>query len=182
MSTKKVITRKIVIPNNITLEKDKGLIVLSSHKGKLSRRFSSPVIDIEISQDTLIVSSKQKPSKNIKRTINTAVSHIKNMVSGLQNPYTYRLKIVSGHFPMSVTLDKDQVVIKNFLGEKVPRKAKILSGVKAEIKGDEIIISSIDKELAGQSAANIEMATRITNKDRRIFSDGIFITQKAQRS
>lgn len=181
MSTKKIISRKIEIPKGTTVENIKGLITIKSATTALNRRFSNPILEIKIEQDALILSSKQKPSKNTKRIINTASSHIKNMINGLQNPYVYKLKIVSGHFPMSVTIDKNIVVIKNFLGEKVARKAKILSGTKAEIKGDEIFVTSSNKELAGQTAANIEAATRITNKDRRIFSDGIFITQKALR-
>ena len=47
------------------------------------------------------------------------------------------------------------------------------------IKGDIIIVEGIDKELAGQTAARIEQSTRITNKDRRVFQDGCYITDKA---
>lgn len=178
----KNLTRKIKIPQGITIENDKGLITIKSTKGTLQRRFSSPIVDIAITSEQMVLTSKQKSSRNKKRIINTMASHIKNMIEGVQYPYVYKLKIISGHFPMTVTLDKNTIVVKNFLGEKVPRKAKILDGVKAEIKGDEIIVTSINKELAGQTAGNIEMSTRITNKDRRIFSDGIFITAKSQRS
>ncbi len=184
MSTKKsklTITRNIEVPDGIKAENKQGLVEISSSNLTIQRRFSSPVVDLSINQGNIQVTSKQKASKNTKRIINTMVAHIRNMISGIQSPYTYKLKIISGHFPMNVTLDKNIVLIKNFLGEKIPRKAKVLDGVKAEIKGDEIIITSINKELAGQTAGNIEMATRITNKDRRIFSDGIFITQKADK-
>ena len=181
MSTKIIITKKIPIPTGVKVENNQGLLIISSQIGTLKRRFLSPIINISINIDHILITSKQKASKNAKRIINTIVSHMTNMILGVQTPYIYKLKIISGHFPMNVILDKDTIIIKNFLGEKVPRKAKILHGVKAEIKGDEVIVTSIDKELAGQTAGNIEMATRITNKDRRIFSDGIYITQKASK-
>ncbi|MFH0936330.1 MAG: 50S ribosomal protein L6 [Candidatus Woesearchaeota archaeon] len=83
---------------------------------------------------------------------------------------------------MNVSIKENNIIINNFLGEKIPRKAKILPNVKVDIQGDIIVLESNNKESAGQTAANIEQATRITNRDRRIFQDGIFITEKAGKS
>ena len=75
----------------------------------------------------------------------------------------------------------DEIIIKNFLGEKIPRKSKILMGVDIKIEGDTITVRSQNKELAGQTAANLETATKVKNKDLRVFQDGIYITSKAGR-
>ena len=109
---------------------------------------------------------------------NTYAAHLINMIKGVNEPFEYTLKVCSGHFPMTVNLEGDQLIVKNFLGEKVPRKAKIWPNVTVDIKGNDISVKSINLEAAGQTAANMESSTRITNRDRRVFQDGIYITKK----
>lgn len=80
---------------------------------------------------------------------------------------------------MTYNEQKREILIKNFLGETKPRIAKVLPNVDVMIEGDKIILSSADKDTVGQSAANIETSTKIRGRDRRIFQDGIWITEKS---
>tara|TARA_Y100000310_G_scaffold291519_1_gene319532 strand:- start:336 stop:590 length:255 start_codon:yes stop_codon:yes gene_type:complete len=82
---------------------------------------------------------------------------------------------------MNVKVDGDKVVIKSFLGETTERVARIMPGAEVEVKGSQITVKSHDIEAAGQTAANLEKATRLTGRDRRIFQDGIYITSKCGR-
>ena len=79
---------------------------------------------------------------------------------------------------MTVTHDKNKIIIKNFLGERIPRKAEIQENVEVKIEGELITIISTDKEKAGQSAANIEKATRIKGRDNTSLQDGSYIIKK----
>jgi large subunit ribosomal protein L6 len=72
----------------------------------------------------------------------------------------------------------DKLEIVNFLGEKKSRYATIDERVKANIGNDEIVLTGIDKEMLGNSSANIEHATKIRKRDPRTFQDGIYIVQK----
>ncbi len=110
--------------------------------------------------------------------LGTIIAHTRNMIKGLKEGYSYKLKVVYTHFPISVKVEGDKVVITNFLGEKTPRVAKILGDTKVQVNGQEIIVSGSDKELVGQTAANIETATKISKKDRRVFQDGIYIVSR----
>ncbi|MFQ6073567.1 MAG: 50S ribosomal protein L6, partial [Methanosarcinales archaeon] len=64
------------------------------------------------------------------------------------------------------------------LGEKKPRFAKILENVEVKIDGDEVIITGINIEDVGLTAANIEQATRIKRRDPRVFQDGIYLINR----
>ena len=84
---------------------------------------------------------------------------------------------------MSVSFDKakKEVIIKNMLGEKTPRIQKVSDRVEIEIKMPKITIKSYDLEAAGQTAADLEKMSKIRNRDRNKFQDGIFITKKPGR-
>ena len=101
------------------------------------------------------------------------------MLKGVNEKFEYKLKIAYSHFPMTVDIQGNEATIKNFIGEKIPRKSKILEGTEVSIDNGIITVTSQNKELAGQTAANFEKATKIRMKDRRVFQDGIFILSKA---
>ncbi|MBI2148095.1 50S ribosomal protein L6 [Candidatus Woesearchaeota archaeon] len=168
------------ISQGINVDVANSLVIVKGPKGQLQRNFLNPRIKISKEENKIIFKCKQgmKFSQNDKMIMNTYKAHIKNMFFGAVKGYTAKLKICSGHFPMNINVDGSNVVIKNFLGEKVPRKAKILDGVNVQVQGDIIIVKGLDKEKVGQTAATIEQTTRITDKDRRIFQDGCFIISK----
>ena len=151
----------------------------TASKGSLNleRIINIPSVKVEIRGNKIILTA-EKGNKNELKFIKTNIAHIKNLFSGLDNKYTYRLEACNVHFPMTLKVEPHALVINNFLGEKVPRRAVIPTGAEVEVKGLKITITSHDKEAAGKAATNIEKATKIRNRDRRIFQDGIFITEK----
>jgi len=110
--------------------------------------------------------------------LGTIKSHITNMITGLTDGFSYKMKIVYAHFPMTVKVTDSKVTIENFLGERHPRIAKILGSTKVQVKGDEVTVEGINKEDVGQTMANIEQATKIKGRDPRVFQDGIYLVSK----
>ena len=80
---------------------------------------------------------------------------------------------------MTVKFEENKAIIKNFLGEKVDRKVELPKKVEVKLDKDIITVTSVNKEVAGQTAANLEKITKVRNKDRRIFQDGIYIINKS---
>lgn len=177
---RKDIKEVIELPSGISASLNERILIFSGSGRELKRKLSLGKINLEISSDKIILSAKKASKREIK-TLQTTRAHILNMIKGIQEDFIYRLEICNVHFPMNVKVEGSKVVIKSFLGEKQERVANILPETKVEIKGNEIIVSSPNIELAGQTSANLEKATRLVGRDRRIFQDGIFITDKHGR-
>jgi large subunit ribosomal protein L6 len=53
--------------------------------------------------------------------------------------------------------------------------AKIIGNTKVSVKGDRVFLNGIDKRELGETASNIERATKIKGFDLRVFQDGIYL-------
>ncbi len=175
---KKELYQEIETPEGVEAEIDGDTLKVSGSEGVNKKKFSISNLDFKQEGNKIIIGNK-KATKKEKKLMNTIASHIKNMIKGVQEKFEYQLKICFSHFPITIEIKDKEVIIKNFLGEKIPRKMKILEDVEVEIDKDIIKVSSVSKEFAGQVAANFEIATKIRKKDKRIFQDGIFIINKA---
>ncbi len=173
----KEMTEKIEVPEGVEVTIDKGMCKAKGKKGECSKKIADPKITIEVKDGNIVLSAK-KTTKREKTKMGTYISHIKNLIKGANEGHTYRLKVCSGHFPMNVSVSGKEFVIKNFLGEKKPRTLKIKEGATVKVEGEIVTVESCNKEIAGQTAASIESLTRITNRDLRIFQDGVYITAK----
>ncbi len=172
------IEEKILVPERVEAKVENNILTIKGPKGENKRRFGHSEIKIEVKGKEIIIKSIGA-TKREKTMLFTYIAHIKNLIKGVAEGFTYKLKICAGHFPMNVSVANDILSVKNFLGEKVPRTVKINPEVKVKIEGSLIIIEGVNKELVGQTAGSIEQLTRITNRDLRIFQDGIYITEKA---
>jgi len=170
--------KTVEIPEGVEVNLVDKVVHVKKGSLEVKRELYFPTVEIKKEGNEIVLEPKRFTKKE-KKIINTYKVHILNMVLGVQEPYSYKVKICSSHFPMTVTVKGKELEVKNFLGEKVPRKAVILEDVDVKVEGDVIVITSPNKEAAGQTAGNFEKTTRITNRDRRIFQDGLWIIEKA---
>uniref|UniRef100_A0A7S1U292 Large ribosomal subunit protein uL6 alpha-beta domain-containing protein n=2 Tax=Phaeomonas parva TaxID=124430 RepID=A0A7S1U292_9STRA len=113
--------------------------------------------------------------------IRTVCSHVENMITGVTKGFLYKMRFCYAHFPIIVAIEQRNVEIRNFLGEKRVRRVALLDGVDAvrtdNVK-DQIELSGNDIVAVSLTAARIQQATRVRNKDIRKFLDGIYVSEK----
>ncbi|MHA1583071.1 MAG: 50S ribosomal protein L6 [Candidatus Baldrarchaeia archaeon] len=168
---------EVKIPENVEVIVEGKRVTVKGPKGTLSRTFNVPV---NITLDGNIVRVEAFfPRKKEKAMVGTVASHIKNMIIGVTKGFIYKLKIVYAHFPINVKVEGKKILIENFLGERAPRVAEIVGDdVTVRVEGDDVIVEGINIEHVGQTAANIQLATKIKDKDPRVFQDGIYVYEK----
>src|SRR3990167_5578879 len=124
---RKEIFQEIEIPEGVEVNINEDEVFVKGKEGELKRKFKIMNLSIQQQGNKIVVGNK-KSTKKEKKMINTTAAHLRNMIRGVGERYEYHLKICSSHFPISVEINGRDVMIKNFLGEKIPRKTHILEG------------------------------------------------------
>ena len=169
--------RKVRIPDGVKVQVDGSIMKVTGPKGQLERDIRFPQVKVTTDSKEVVISTESK-RKEIIAMVGTLEAHTKNMCRGVTAGFEYHMKVVYSHFPIQLKLQGNRLEINNFLGEKKARYAQIEPGVSAKVSADEVVLTCINRELVGNSAANIEHATHIRNRDPRVFQDGIFIVQR----
>lgn len=173
--------RSIDLPEGVEVQVDSGTVKVKGPKGSLSEDLSHLPVDFEVAGKRLLVTPRQLTKRSIAKT-GTGAAHVKNMIKGVTKGFTYKLKTVYAHFPVTVKVNEKEkkVVIENFTGEKTPRVTKIIGDTKVKVSGEEILVQGNKLEDVSQTASNLETGTRIKEKDQRVFLDGIYIYEKTE--
>lgn len=168
---------RVEIPDGVEVSVDGRSVTVEGEKGTVMRDFSHAPVSIQLDGDKVRVHTSW-PRKREVALVGTVKSHIQNMMTGVTKGFTYKLKIVFSHFPISVKVREKTVAIENFTGERSPRTARIMGNTKVTIKGEDVIVQGIDIEDVSQTAANIQRATKVKNKDPRVFLDGVYVYEQ----
>ncbi|MFB6162847.1 MAG: 50S ribosomal protein L6 [Halococcoides sp.] len=180
------------LPDAVDATVDHLDLTVEGPEGTVSRRLWYPDVSVSIEEvpteadgndDTVeaVVIESNESDAETRATLGTFESHVENMIHGVQETWSYEMEVYYSHFPMQVSVEGDEVVIENFLGETAPRRTAIHGNTTVEVDEESITLSGPNIEDVGQTAADIEQLTRVTDKDARIFQDGVYITEKPTR-
>ena len=171
--------RTVSIPDQVSVQVEGRTVKVKGPLGSLQEDLSHLPVSINVNENKVRFETTW-PRKREIGMLGTAAAHVRNMLKGVTQGYRYELRTVYAHFPVTVKVDEKAKVLKieNFTGEKTPRYAKIVEGVKVDVKGEDISVEGIDLKSVSQTAANIQDSTKIKKKDLRVFLDGIYVSGK----
>jgi large subunit ribosomal protein L6 len=155
------------IPKGLAVRVEGHVIVVKGPQGEVRKSFPKGS-EVRVSGNAVEVKAA---SKALQGTLESVVG---SMFKGATSGYSHNLKLLYAHFPITIEVKGSDVMIKNFLGEKQPRKTVLIGATKVVAKGQSVTVSGPDKEAVGQTIANIRGAMRIKDKDGRVFQDGIY--------
>jgi large subunit ribosomal protein L6 len=179
-STEQQITAEVEAPASVMIKKEGNLIQVKGTLGTVKKDFTKLPATVTVEGNKVTI----KPYGTRKRDLavtNTARSIITGMIKGVEKGYTYKLKIIFAHFPISVKVRGKEVHVENFFGERSARVSRIIGdATKASVVGEDVVIQGPSLEDVSQTAANIEQSTKIKGKDQRVFLDGLYIYSKEE--
>ena len=193
------------IPEDVTITIDRFDVTIDGPQGSVTRRLWYPDVTVSVEEidvehdddggagsdgktgtgagsssetvEAVVIESDTEKTKQTA-TIGTFASHVRNAFHGVTDGWEYRMEVFYSHFPMQVSVEGEEVVVENFLGERAPRRTPIRGDTDVEVSGEDLTLSGPDKDDVGQTAADLEQLTRVTDKDTRVFQDGVYITEK----
>ena len=179
MSTEQVekFQDEVVIPEGVKVTQNKHMLKFEGPLGKTYKSFRNIPVNIEIVKGKILLKAIGSRKKDYS-ILHTSRSIIRNICEGLIVGYTIKMKIVFAHFPITVKVEGKKILIENFQGERAARTTKIVGNTKVIPKGEDVILTGEVWTDITQTAANIELKTKVKNKDHRVFLDGIYIYNK----
>lgn len=179
MSTKEVEIHEVTIPipDTVKISEKHRILNVEGPLGKTRKTFKRIPVDLQVSGKSIILKSLGTRKKDYA-IFKTAESLINSLIKGVQKGYTFKMKIVYAHFPITVKVKDGHINVENFQGERAPRVSKIFGNTKVIPKGDDVIVTGPVLTDVSQTAAALQQNTKVKNKDSRVFLDGIYLFEK----
>lgn len=179
-SPKPEIITNLQVPVGISITEANKIVTVNGKLGNISKDFTRLPATLLIEGDNITIKPYGRRKKDLA-IANTARSIIANMIKGVNQGFEYKLKIIYAHFPIAVKVKDNLVFVENFFGERSARISRIHGrSTKVVIQGDDVVVSGPNLEEVSQTAADIEASTKVKNKDRRVFLDGLYIYHRGK--
>lgn len=179
MSTKQIDFHEISlqIPDKVKVSLVKRMLYVEGPLGKTRKDFKKIPVDLKVDGKNIMLKSLGTRKKDYA-IFNTVQSILRTLMEGIQKGYTFKMKIVYAHFPITVKTKDRNILVENFQGERAPRVSKIFGDTKVVVKGDDVVLTGPVLTDVSQTAASLQQNTKVKDKDHRVFLDGIYLFEK----
>lgn len=143
--------QNLILPSGVSMDINNNVIVIKGPKGEIKKEFNNNIVKVEI-KDNIISSSISRNDNVAKSLWGTTMSHIENMINGVQNNFEKKLVIEGVGFKWDVKGDKLQLNV----GFSHPVFLNIPKDVSVNIEKDKLTILGIDKEAVSLFAMQIK--------------------------
>ncbi len=175
------IERIVEVPEevNATITPIRGgkIVSIKGKKGELQRTFQRLRVNLSLNNNKFLIQSYFGRKKEASM-VGTITGHINNMIKGVTVGFTYEIRIITSHFPATVEVHKEEILIKNLYGRRDPIRIPTVKGVNVSVKGEMVTITGINIEKVSQLAARLAESTRLRgrrSKDPTVFQDGLYV-------
>ena len=117
--------QKIEIPEKIEIEVKERRIIVKGPKGSTEKDFDDPRYNKSIQikrEDASLIIASQSENRKTKAMIGTIKAHVRNMINGVTAGYKYTMKVIYSHFPISISVQGNNVQIKKVLATITPTR------------------------------------------------------------
>src|ERR1051326_6090820 len=115
------------------------MISVKGKAGTVKNDFTKLPATLTLKGDKMIIQPYGKRKQDLAVT-NTGASIIRSMIKGADKGFTYKLKIIFAHFPISVKIKEGQVHVENFFGERSARVSNIIGDTKVTLAGEDLLV------------------------------------------
>ncbi len=144
--------KPIVLPAGVTVKNDNGTITVNGPKGTLTRTIDT-AIGCEVVGNEVIFTCPDNAEGDLHAKHGLYRALVANMVKGVHDGFSRNLVINGVGYKAAVAGNK---LVLN-IGYSHPIEVVAPQGIKFECPSQtEIVVSGCDKELVGQTAANIK--------------------------
>ena len=150
------------------------VVTVTGPRGTLTKNLDHLAVSFKHPKEGQIAIELHHGKRKAIAALRTVRTIVQNLIIGVTRGFKYKMRYVYAHFPINVNIEKVDnhfdVEIRNFLGEKIVRRVAMREGVTVETsKGvkDQIELTGNSVEDVSQSAADIQQACRVRNKDIR---------------
>lgn len=140
----------IKLKENTTVSLEGLKVKVSGPKGVLYFNLP-PSVEIKVENGSLEVKVKDKNEERIKELLGLTRAMIANMVTGVQVGFSKKLELSGVGYRAKVS--GNELVLS--IGYSHPVNISAASGITFEVSENFITVSGIDKDLVGNTAANI---------------------------